>query len=94
MNQSDQIGIEEIKRRVEAAVDAALESYGSGPCGQKRTWTMRELAAILANTGKIDQELAGAVQREGLVRIVRRIMRAKNKAKQGAKTKAKKGGKK
>lgn len=69
---SDQIGVEEIRRRVAAAISTvdklALPADGKQP-------TVRELAMLVRE--RLDDDTLDAIQREGLVRIVRRVRRLK-----------------
>ena len=88
MNPSDQIGLEEIKRRVDAAVGETLAA-GDPAAG----WpSVRDMARLVQP--QLDADVLLAVQREGLVRFVRRVMRMKNaqrnKAKQAKKKLARK----
>jgi hypothetical protein len=73
---SDQIGIDEIKRRVDAAIG---DIFIQRPADAE--WpSVREVARLIAE--QFDEDVVGAIYREGLIRIVRRVMRARNKAKQ------------
>jgi hypothetical protein len=74
---SDQLGLDEIKRRVGAAIEKVIATCGEGPCSSSRTWTMRELTVMVAR--EMDKSLADAIFRQGLVRLVRRMMRMRNR---------------
>jgi len=83
---SDQIGIDEIKRRVDESLDKVLAEIEALPELQRPT-TVRQIAKYVGRD--IDENVAAAVFREGLVRIVRRLMRVRNKAKQSRRAKGK-----
>lgn len=89
MNRSDLIGLKEIKRRVDVAVGEMLAA--GSPDNQ---WPSgREMARLVEP--RLDPDVLKAIERKGLVRFVRRILRTKNaqrnKAKQAKGKKAEDG---
>jgi len=85
---SDQIGVEEIRRRVDAAIiEVETLPIQTGPPADGKRPGVRDLARLVKP--RLDADCLEAIQREGLVRFVRRVQRLKrnrpNKIKQARK---------
>jgi hypothetical protein len=83
---SDQIGVEEIRRRVQIAINAELLEAASETEDPAKLPKPREMARRIH--GKLDAELLAALAREELIRLSRKILRlldrGKNHRKQSA----------
>ena len=83
---SDQIGLNELKRRVGEALEKIMAEIEALPESERPT-TTRQIAEYVGR--ELDEETVAAVFREGLLRIVRRLNRKRNqrlnKAKQAGK---------
>jgi len=73
---SDQIGVEEIRRRVDAAIiDIETLPLLSDPPADGKRPGIRDLARLVRP--RLDADCLEAIGREGLVRFVRRVQRLK-----------------
>jgi len=75
MNQSDQIGVEEIRRRVAAAIIdvETLPLLQTEPPADGKRPSVRDLARLVRP--RLDADVLKAIEREGLIRFVRRVQR-------------------
>ena len=85
MNRSDQIGVEEIRRRGAAAIIdvETLPLLAEEPPADGKPPGVRDLARLVRP--RLDADVLEAIQREGLIRFVRRVVRLNRNRKKGRK---------
>jgi hypothetical protein len=86
MSQNGPMSLDEIKRRVGLVIEEVVAELGDPPLKQAggRAMRIRELADVVLVRILQDVALSKDILREGLVRIVRRVMSARNRAKNKA----------